>query len=129
MTEMNETIETMENGNVDITNPATEDGTDMMLGSGFGAAIGGFVGSKMGYGKAIRDAAKATGVDPKKLLADIKAEKKKDKPKGKWHLRNPFYREEVATDTNGNGTEPEKKGNVKEEEKKPVPAKKTRKSK
>lgn len=131
MTEMNGTIETMENGNaMDNTYPASDSGTDMMVGSGLGVAIGSFVGSKMGYGKAIRDLAKATGQDSKDLLAKIKEEKKKDKPKkGKIHWRNPFYREEVATDTDGNGTEPEKKGNVEEEEKKPVPAKKTRKSK
>lgn len=131
MTEMNGTIETMENGNaMDNTNPASDSGTDMVVGSGLGAALGGFVGSKMGYGKAIRDAAKATGVDPKKLLADIKAEKKKDKPKkGKIHWRNPFYREEVATDNADKEPKSEKKGNVEEEEKKPVPAKKTRKSK
>jgi hypothetical protein len=84
----------------------------------------------MGYGKAIRDLAKANGQDPKELLAKIKEAKNKDKPKkGKLHWRNPFYREEVATNTNGNGTEPETKGNVEEEEKEPVPAKKTRKSK
>lgn len=131
MTEMNETIETMENGNaMDNTIPASGDGTDMMVGSGLGAAIGGFVGSKMGYGKAIRDAAKAVGVEPKKLLADIKAEKQKDKPKkGKIHWRNPFYREEVATNNADKEPESEKKGEVEEEEKKPVPAKKTRKSK
>lgn len=131
MTEMNGTIETMENGNaMDNTNPASDSGTDMVVGSGLGAAFGGFVGSKIGYGKAIRDAARATGVDTKKLLADIKAEKKKDKPKkGKIHWRNPFYREEVATDNADKEPKSEKKGNVEEEEKKPVPAKKTRKSK
>ena len=130
MTEMNETIETMENGNaMDNTYPASDSGTDMVVGSGLGAALGGFVGSKMGYGKAIRDAAKATGVDPKKLLADIKAEKNKDKPKkGKLHWRNPFYREEVATGSAGKKGKSKTKGNAKKEEKKTQTTGKTKES-
>lgn len=102
----------------------SESGTDMVIGGGVGAVAGGFVGSKIGYGKAIRDLAKATGKDPKTLLDEIKKAKEQEKPKkGKWRLRNPFYREPVSNEPVGD--KPEEGDNAKEEEKetKPEPKK------
>ena len=95
------------------------DGTDMIVGTGVGAGIGAFVGSKMGYAKALKDAAKATGESVENLRKKIKEAKPAKPQRGKLRWRIPFYREEVTP------VEPTAATGVDEEEEKEpeVPAK------
>ena len=110
MSEMNENVNTIETNGTDegMNLPENLDasaGVETAAVGGLGGLLGGFVGHKIGYGKAINDVARLTGQDPKALAAAIKDAKKGEKngKKGKLHFRNPFYREEVVN------AEPDKK--------------------